>query len=589
MRIPETVIEEIQEKVDFLEIVGEYTTLSRKGDRFWGCCPFHNEKTPSFSVIPERNVYYCFGCHKGGGFFQFIMEAENLTFVESVRFIAEKKGIAIPESNFDESAGIQKNALKELYNRVSGSMHYILMNSPKAAVARQYLANRGIHEDTIEKFQLGYAPDDSFWLYGFLKSRNYSEDFLLESGLFTKKNPRRCLFSDRLMFPVYSNQGDVVAFSGRTMKSGKNVPKYINSPETRLYRKSELLYGLWQGRESLRKTREFYLCEGNVDVLALYQSGFTSAMAPLGTAFTEEQAKLLKRYANKGYVIFDSDDAGMKATFKAAIISEKQGLQLQVIKLPEKSDPADIIEKEGAETLKNLVNSPVQVFQFLLDYTMVSYDTGTPEGKEQIVRELFPYIESIDSEIKRDACLGMLSETLGVNNKALVVDMNRHTNQQSRKKEEKKPEINQNQKMTDEFFLMLAVSINRDFFPYLKENISKFDFHDERAVVLYKALEESVKNDESKTEQLLLRIGDDFVKKVLVEKISTGEMDTDADQVIIHTLKLVKSRQLEARRLEISRLLNRAEKENISWDMINELINEKKSLDQEIVELKVRD
>ncbi len=589
MRIPDSIIEEIQEKVDFLEIVGDYTSLSRKGDRYWGCCPFHNERTPSFSVIPEKNVYYCFGCHKGGGFFQFIMEAEKLSFPESVRFVAEKKGIAIPDVNYDESEGIKKNALKELYNRVSGSMHYILMNNSKAAEARQYLANRGIHEQTIVKFQLGYAPADSFWLYNFLKSRNYSDEFLKESGLFTRKNPRRCLFSDRLMFPVYSNQGDVVAFSGRAMVDDKSVPKYINSPETMLYKKSELLYGLWQSRENLRKTGAFYLCEGNVDVLALHQSGFKTAMAPLGTAFTEGQARLLKRYSSKGFVIFDSDDAGIKATFKAAVIAERHGLQLQVVKLPEKTDPADIIEKEGTETLKNLVNRPVQVFQFLLDFTMVSYNTDTPEGKEQVVRELFPYIDSIGSEIKRDACLGMLSESLGVNNKSIVIDMNRHTTQLSRKKETKHPEIVQNQKMTDEFFLMLAVSIHRDYFPYLKENISKFDFHDKRAVTLYNALEVSEQNNESKTEQLLLRIGDESVKKELVEKISTGEMDDDVQNMVENTLKLVKSRHLKFRSLEISRILSRAEKENMSWDMINELINEKKSLDREIVELKVRD
>ena len=588
MRIPESVIEEIQEKIDFLEIVGEYTTLERKGDRYWGCCPFHNEKTPSFSVIPERSVYYCFGCHKGGGFFQFIMEAERLSFPESVRFVAEKKGIVIPDGNYDEGAGLQKNALKELYNRVGGSLHYILMNNPKAASARQYLANRGVHEETIETFNLGFAPDDPFWLYGFLKSRNYSDDFLTESGLFTRKNPKRCLFTNRLMFPVYSNQGDVVAFSGRTMISDSNSPKYINSPETRLYKKSELLYGLWQSREGLRKTREFYLCEGNVDVLALHQAGFVTAMAPLGTAFTEDQAKLLKRYSSRGYVIFDNDAAGVAATFKAAQLAERQGISLQVIKLPEKSDPAEIIEKDGAETLKNLVNRPVQVFEFLLDFTMASYNTKTPEGKEQVVKELFPYIESIGSEVKRDACIGMLSETLSVNNKALVVEMNKHTNNNTRRYKEEKP-ILQNQKMTDEFFLMLAVSLNRDYFLFFTEKFREFDFHDKRAVILYNALKDCIENNESGTEPLLMRIEDESIKKELVERISTGEMDENAEEIIRNSLDLLRYRHLKNRSMEISRLLNRAEKENMSWDMINELIVEKKSLDQEIVDLKVRD
>ena len=440
----------------------------------------------------------------------------------------------------------------------------------------------------MKNFSLDMLPDDSFWLYGFLKSRNYSDDFLGESGLFTRKNPRRCLFSDSLMFPVYSNQGDVVAFSGRTMKSDKNTPKYINSPETLLYKKKELLYGLWQSRDGLRKSKEFYLCEGNVDVLALHQTGFVSAMAPLGTAFTEGQAKLLKRYAQKGYVIYDSDAAGIAATYKTAVLMEKQGMQLQVVKLPEKSDPAEIIEKEGPETLKNLIKRPVQVFEFLLDFTMVSHNTGTPEGKEQIVKELFPYIESIASEVKRDACLGMLSETLGVNNKALIVEMNRHTTN-TRRTREKTPEHVQNQKMTDEFFLLLTVSLHRDFFQYVKEQIGEFDFHDRRAIILYNALNDCVEKNESSTEQLLARIEDESVKRDLLEKISTGEVDEHAEEILMNTLQLMRVRKLENRSLEISRLLIRAEKENMSWDMINELINEKKSLDQEIVDLKVRE
>ena len=290
MRIPESLIEEIKEKSDILSIVSEYSALKKKGDRYWGCCPFHNEKTPSFSVRPEQGMYYCFGCHKGGSLFNFIMEIEGLSFIEAVRFAAEKTGVILPEnSNETEEEVVQRDSLKDLYKRVAGSFHYILMNNDQASTTRQYLADRGIHEETIVKFQLGYAPDDPKWLHGFLKSRNYSEDFLAASGLFSRKYPQWSLFSNRLMFPIYSNQGEIVAFSGRTMGSDPKAPKYINSPDTPLYNKSKLLYGLWQSREGMRKTREFYLCEGNVDVLALHQAGISTGVAPLGTALTEDQ------------------------------------------------------------------------------------------------------------------------------------------------------------------------------------------------------------------------------------------------------------------------------------------------------------
>jgi DNA primase len=307
-----------------LAIVGEYSTLKRKGDRYWGCCPFHNEKTPSFSVRPDQGMYYCFGCHKGGSLFNFIMEVEGLSFIEAIRFAAEKVAVPLPEHSEESDEDIiQRDSLKDLYKRVAGSFHYILMNNDQAGPSRQYLVRRGIHEDTIIQFQLGYAPDDPKWLYSFLKNRNYSEEFLASSGLFSKKYPLWSLFSDRLMFPIYSNQGDIIAFSGRTMNDDPKAPKYINSPETPLYNKSRLLYGLWQSREELRKTKEFYLCEGNVDVIALHQAGFKTAMAPLGTAFTEDQSRLLKRYSEKGYILFDSDAAGKAATYKAGMVFER--------------------------------------------------------------------------------------------------------------------------------------------------------------------------------------------------------------------------------------------------------------------------
>jgi len=588
MRIPDSIIEEVSEKTDILSIVGEYTVLKKKGDRYWACCPFHNEKTPSFSVSPDRNMYYCFGCHKGGGLFQFIMEIEKLSFPEAVRFAAEKTGIEIPEDTEDSENRFQRNALKELYNRVAGSLHYILMNSDRASRARQYLADRGIHEETILRFQLGYAPADPRWMYDFLKSRSYSDPFLEESGLFSRKYKTRTLFTDRLMFPIFSNQGDVVAFSGRTMRNDSNTPKYINSPETTLYRKSDLLYGLWQSREGLRKTGVFYLCEGNVDVLALNQTGFTTAMAPLGTAFTEGQAKLLKRYAPRGYIIFDSDNAGIKATYKAAQIAEQYEIQLQVIKLPEKTDPAEIIEKDGPETLKNIVKSPINVFDYLLDYTMACHNTTTPEGKEQAVKDLFPYIESIESEIKRDLCLGTLAETLGINNKALLYELNRQQTK-TRKTVRKSEETIQIQKMTDELLLMIAVALHREFLPHVDNRIGEFDFQDRRAVILYNALKKCNDNKESSTEILLSRIEDESVTSRILEKISTGELDENAEDLINKTLDLIRRRHLEARSLEISRILDRAGKENISWDMINELIVEKKTLDSEIAELKVRE
>ncbi|QEN07554.1 DNA primase [Oceanispirochaeta crateris] len=590
MRIPEALVEEIKEKSDILSIIGEYSTLKRKGDRYWGCCPFHNEKTPSFSVRPEQGMYYCFGCHKGGSLFNFIMEIEGLSFIEAIRFAADKAGVILPEqSDESEEDVIQRNSLKDLYKRVCGSFHYILMNNDQAAATRQYLTRRGIHEETILKFQLGYAPSDPNWLYGFLKDRNYSEDFLASSGLFSKKNSRWPLFYDRLMFPIYSNQGEVIAFSGRTMNNDPKSPKYINSPETALYNKSRLLYGLWQSREELRKTKEFYLCEGNVDVVALHQAGIKTAVAPLGTAFTQEQSRLLKRYSERGYILFDGDAAGRAATYKAGIVFEQQELPVKVIKLPENSDPAEILEKEGGETLKKVLKTSVNLFEYLLHFAMVSYDISTPEGKEQVVKELFPYIESIESEIKRDLCLGTLAENLGIESKSLLFELNRQTKKLSRNDIKTKQPPIQDQKMTDELFLILAVAQHREFLSKIKQYLSEFDFQDQRAIILYNALIECEKNNESNTESLMSRIEDESVKRIMMEKISTGELDENASELINTTLLLIRRRYLQKRSREINRIMSQATKDNHSWELVNELIIEKQTLDKEIEDLKVRE
>ncbi|MDC7239964.1 MAG: DNA primase [Spirochaetales bacterium] len=589
-RIPELLIEEIKEKSDFLTIVGEYTSLKRKGDRYWGCCPFHNEKTPSFSVRPEQGMYYCFGCHKGGSLFNFLMEVEGLSFIEAVRLAAEKAGVPLPDdaSESDEEAG-HRNVMKELYKRVSGSFHHILMNNSRAAAARQYLADRGIHEETIVRFQLGYAPDDPKWLHEFLLTRNYSREFLAQSGLFSSRYEGWSLFSDRLMFPIFSNKGEVVAFSGRTLKKDPKTPKYINSPETMLYNKSRLLYGLWQSREELRKTKSFYLCEGNVDVIALHQAGVQTAMAPLGTAFTEDQCRLLGRYSEGGFILFDSDNAGRAATFKAGILFERQELPVKVVKLPEKSDPAEILEKEGAETLKKMLNAPVNLFEYLLDLAMVSYDVSTPEGKEQAVKELFPYIQSIESGIKRDLYLGTMAEKLGIESKALLFELNRSKDGSARKAVVKEQPRIQTVRMTDELLLVMTAALHREFIDKIRQYTSEFDFQDERAIILYNALIKCDKNNESSTDVLLTEIPDDSVKRIMLEKISTGELDVNTADLIENTLQLLRRRNLQNRRTEINRILHQTSGEGTPWELVEELIGEMKALDKEIEELKVRE
>ncbi|MCK5199700.1 MAG: DNA primase, partial [Spirochaetales bacterium] len=393
--------QEILDKTSIVDVVSEYLSLKQKGDRHWGLCPFHNEKTPSFSVTEDKNMFYCFGCHKGGNVFDFLIEIENLSFFEAFKRLAEKAGIEV-DNNKESPEDKHKVALLELYNKIAGSFNYILLNKDSGEYARKYLIKRGISEETINAFKLGYAPSERFWLYDFLKNKHYSDDFLAKSGIFSKKNNRISLFSNRIMFPIINIQQDTIAFSGRKLKESDWGGKYINSPETNIYRKGETIFGIHTAVKEIRKKKEFILVEGNFDVLAFYQSGIRNVVAPLGTAFTEKQARYLKRYASKCLIVFDPDVAGIEATLKSAVILEKYGIANYVITLPEGKDPSEILEKEGPEALNKLTKYPINTFEYLVKKAVDRFGIRNSEGKEAVFQFVTPYLASLGTELRKE-------------------------------------------------------------------------------------------------------------------------------------------------------------------------------------------
>ncbi len=579
-RIPEAVVEEIKEKIDFLALVGEHTSLKPKGGRYWGCCPFHNERTPSFTVTPEEGMFYCFGCQKGGSLFNFIMEVEGIGFGEALRVAAERAGVPLEDySGNDREEDLRRNSLKEVHRRLAGSFHHILMETPQGGETREYLARRGIHKESIEKFQLGYAPTDPQWLYSFLQNHNYSPELLRGSGLFSQKSPRWPLFVDRLMFPIYSSRGEVVAFSGRKMGNAPQAPKYINSPDTSLYSKGKQLYGFWQSRESLRQNKTFYLCEGNLDVIALHQAGISSAVAPLGTGLTEGQVHLLKRYSKGGVLLFDGDEAGQRASYKAGILFESQEIPVQAVGFPSGRDPADILEREGPKTLKKLVESPINLFEYLLGCTVVSNGgTDSLEGKEQVARGLFPYINSIVSEIRRDLSLDMLAQELGLSKKAVLGELHRHQGNSRPVPLSRRATGKQEKKVTDELLLVIAVALHGEFLERLQDYHRSFDFHDMRAESLYHILIE----ERGGIEHILQRIEDDDLKRLVLERLSSGELKEAPQGLIQKNLKLLKLRNLRQRSQEINTAIEGLSQKENSWELLRELIQEQQVLSQEI-------
>ncbi len=575
--------EEIKEKINLVEYIGQYVQLQNRSGRYMGCCPFHKEKTPSFSVDPDRAYYYCFGCHKGGDIFNFIMEYEKLTFPEALEKAAQKAGVTLNRSK--EPAGknqeqkLRKNAMSELYNRLTGTFSYFLMETEQGRLALDYIYQRGISEETVRTFQLGYAPADSRWLYGFLLGKNYTAPFLEESGLFSRRRKAYPLFRDRLVFPIFALDGSSVAYSARLLNG--EGPKYINSPETPLFKKGKLLFGIGKTLPYIREEKSFVLCEGNVDVLALYQAGCRNCVAPLGTALTEDQMKMLKRYCDRGVMLFDGDKAGFEATKKAALLCESLDIELKAGLLPEGEDPSDILQKRGGDYLKKLVHNSIIIFDFLLKCTIRINDANTPEGKSTVVKELTPYLRAVKSEVKRQAYLESMADALELDRRTVILEYENGTAPVVIKRQTRQVET---EKMSDELYLVLMAIANPSCVSGLKEKMHSSELRDKRAVKLWEMMENL---------QTIPRDSDDFFsmldegEPLLFYKdwINKDEMKLNVSSALERGLRIIKLRNLELRSREITALLNKNGKND---DRIEaELLNEKMRIDREIQNIKV--
>ena len=412
--ISEETINDILNTADIVSTVGEYTRLERRsGNDWWGCCPFHGEKTASFHVDGDKKFFYCFGCKKSGNIINFIMEMEKLSYADTLVALAKKNGIPIkykdgfkPDENFKKNDEIEQNI--DLYERTASMFHYFLLETEQGKKALDYVIKRGLTRETIEKFKLGYAPADRKWLKVFLRKKNYSDDFLNKSGLFSSKYPDYSFFSDRLMFPIFNRRGQVVAFGGRVIPpADESQRKYLNSGELIQFKKKETLFGFNFAKDAIRREKKVILCEGNMDVIAYHQCGLDYAVATLGTAFTEEHVKMLQGFVADGavYLSFDSDGAGQAATWKAIKLCKQHDLTVKIIRLQGGKDPAEIMLKYGAENLTAQVNNAILDSDYLLLRLGEKYPLDTPEGKRKAALEYFLYIDVLQSSIQKESCL----------------------------------------------------------------------------------------------------------------------------------------------------------------------------------------
>ena len=402
MRYSDDIIEEVRMKNDIVDVISQYVKLTRRGSSYFGLCPFHNEKTPSFSVTPSKQMYYCFGCGAGGNVFNFVMEYENYSFGEALSHLADRAGVQLPRIEYSSEArekAKQRETLLEI-NRQAAQYFYYQLRRESGQIGYRYLTDRGLSDETIRKFGLGYSDKFSDDLYKFLKGKGYGDDQLRDSGLFNvdERHGMYDKFWNRVIFPIMDVNNRVIGFGGRVMGDGK--PKYLNSPETKIFDKSRNLYGLNVARTSRKPY--LILCEGYMDVISMHQSGFTNAVASLGTSLTSGHASLLKRYTQEVLLLYDSDEAGVKAALRAIPILREAGINSRVVDLKPHKDPDEFIKTEGAEAFQQRLDQARDSFMFRVSVSEKDFPMEEPQGQNRFFERCARLLLELSDELERN-------------------------------------------------------------------------------------------------------------------------------------------------------------------------------------------
>ena len=425
--ISEESIQRVADANDIVDVVGSYFPLKRAGTSFRALCPFHREKSPSFHVNPARQSYHCFGCGAGGGVLRFVMDYEHLDFPTAVRRLAQRANIPIVEEastpEDERKHGLRKRLLA-LHAEAAQWFHHNLLKSPDGAAARDYLKSRGLNSEIAKSWKLGFAPESWDALLNHLRDRKFSREEIVQSGLASSKDDRPgaqlySRFRNRVMFPIHNDYGEVVAFSGRTLESDPKAAKYVNSPETPLFTKGRVLYGLDKTKRDLIEKNAAIVCEGQIDLISAFEAGVRHVIAPQGTAFTTDQARLLKRYVETVLLCFDSDAAGKKAADRSVPALLSQGLTVKIIALPAGEDPDSLIRKQGPAAFLKLVESAKEYFDHNLAEAIASGELEDTAGKSRLVRRLAPPLALVQDAVLREALLGRISTRLGVSSASI--------------------------------------------------------------------------------------------------------------------------------------------------------------------------
>lgn len=557
-------IEEVRSRNDIVEVISSYVRLQRKGTSYFGLCPFHNEKTGSFSVAPNKQMYYCFGCGAGGNVFTFLMEYENLTFREALGQLADRAGMPLPEGSGSEEERRQRDTRERILeiHKLAANYYYAKLNSDRGKGAKQYLLGRQLSEETIRRFGLGYSDKYSNDLYQYMKKKGFDDTILNQTGLFTfhEKYGANDKFWNRVMFPIMDKTNKVIAFGGRVMGDGK--PKYLNSPETLIFDKSRNLYGMNFLHGKL--DHGIIICEGYMDVIALHQAGFTNAVASLGTAFTSQQSSLLKRYSDTAFLCYDSDGAGVKAALRAIPMLKEAGITVRVIDMRPYKDPDEFIKALSADEFRKRIDRAVNSFFYEIGILRQQYNMDDPAEKTKFMNEAAKKCLAFEQEIERNNYIEAFCREYGVRTEDFKELVRHHAatmvgrTYQKRKEEKEAQKKRAKETGTGRIQGILLTWLGEDLtlFQTIKEVIGPDDFMDEpyRAVagMLYEQAETGnispatiISRFDSKEEQSV-------VAGIFNRQVKEVSEQTEREKALNEMIKTLKKASLEKRSREVT-------------------------------------
>lgn len=561
--IPDELVEEIRVRSDIVEVISDRVLLKKSGANYKGLCPFHSEKTPSFTVSPAKQIFHCFGCNEGGNVYQFIMKIENLSFPDSVLLLAKRYGITIAEQKVKGVNSSQKNILYDVNAMAAEFFQRQLSDLPQGKTAREYLRKRGINEDIVGSFKIGYAS--SLWdgVHQFLKKKGISADIQNSAGLIKERENGGGYvdrFRERVIFPISDSEGRIVGFGGRVLNDTDSRPKYLNSPETLVYKKGNILYGLNITKDSIRKSKEAFLVEGYFDLITAYQHGIKNIIATSGTALTEDHARLLRRYTETVILVFDGDEAGRNASNRGGIVLLNGGVKVKVIPLPPGNDPDSFIRGKKGEGFLNIAGESKTFMEYIINKEVAESDLKSLEGRIGCINSVLPFLSIINSPVEKSIYLSLLAERTGVSEKAIMDEMNKkECGMQNAEHGTKKSSTPNSELRTPnshnkaERILVQLMLLDNKNIEKIKKHISIDDFKDNDLSKISSALFTlSDSNDNISVSYIMDMLSEERLKKLVSEMVFEDIEYQEVDKNISDCIRYIKKK-----RIDVNDLVNR--------------------------------